>query len=454
MVTGIEIIDKKKQKLPPQDTEIEKCILGALMLEKDAINNVVDILKPDYFYDYAHKKIFKAIVDLYDVNSPIDIRTVISRLKKNNELEDVGGVFYIQTLTERVISSSNIKYHALLIFEYALRREIISIASEIQIQAFDETIDVFDLLNNTEKKILSIASNTIKKNYVDIKTILNSTIDDIKSKKKNSSGITGIPSGFKNIDDITSGWQKSDLVIVAARPGMGKTAFLLSLINHASIVNKIPSAIFSLEMSSSQLATRIMSSETGLSNEKIRKGQLEIYDLGQLEIETKKISEAPIFIDDTPSLSISELRTKCVDLKLKHNIQLIVIDYLQLLTTTNEFNKNIFNRTTEISNISRALKSLAKELDVPIIVSSQLSRAVEMREDKHPQLSDLRESGSIEQDADIVLFLYRPSYYGITEDELGNDISDITEIKISKHRNGPIGEAKIKFIGTHVKFIN
>lgn len=445
------VVNSKMQKLPPQVVDIEKCVLGALMLEKDSITVIVDILKADYFYDHANRKIFSAILDLFNANLPIDIKTVINQLKKNNELEEVGGVFYIQSLTERVISAANIEYHAFLIFECAIKREIISIGSEMQRHAFEESTDPFDLIDNAEKKLLAISSNTIKRNYTDIKTILRETISDIESKKDTKFGVTGVASGFKSLDAITSGWQKSDLIIVAARPGMGKTAFMLSLVRNAAVVNKIPVAMFSLEMSSSQLVSRLISSESNLESEKIRKGMLENYEMEQLKIKTKAISEAPIFIDDTPALSIFELRTKCRKLKLQNDIQMIVVDYLQLLTT--DLNKSSFNREQEIATISRSLKSLAKELDVPIITPSQLSRAVEVRGgDKRPMLSDLRESGAIEQDADIVMFLYRPEYYGIFEDDLGNNTQGITEVIIAKHRNGPLDTALIKFVGPYVKF--
>ena len=438
-------------RIPPQNIEIEKNILGSLMLEKDAITTVIDILHPSTFYDPANRDVFIAILDLFTNNCPIDINTVINQLKKNDKLDSVGGAYYVYSLTERVISTINLEYHTYLITEYAIKRELISIGGELQRQAYDNTIDVFNLLNTAENKLFNLSANNLKKNYCDIKTLLNQEIKNIKNRKEAKTGITGIPSGFKDLDFITSGWQKSDLIIVAARPGMGKTAFMLSLLRNAAIDNDIPVAIFSLEMSSSQLIMRIMSAETEIESDKFRKGLMEGYEIQQMITKTERLSQAKIFVDDTPALSIFELRTKCRKLKLQHNIQMVIVDYLQLLTFNNH--KNTFNREQEIAYISRSLKSLAKELDIPIITPSQLSRAVEVRGgDKRPMLSDLRESGAIEQDADIVMFLYRPEYYGITEDDIGNDIKGLTEIIIAKHRNGPLNTAKIKFIGKYVKF--
>ena len=430
-------------RIPPQNIEIEKNILGSLMLEKDAITTVIDILHPSTFYDPANRDVFIAILDLFTNNCPIDINTVINQLKKNDKLDSVGGAYYVYSLTERVISTINLEYHTYLITEYAIKRELISIGGELQRQAYDNTIDVFNLLNTAENKLFNLSANNLKKNYCDIKTLLNQEIKNIKNRKEAKTGITGIPSGFKDLDFITSGWQKSDLIIVAARPGMGKTAFMLSLLRNAAIDNDIPVAIFSLEMSSSQLIMRIMSAETEIESDKFRKGLMEGYEIQQMITKTERLSQSKIFVDDTPALSIFELRTKCRKLKLQHNIQMVIVDYLQLLTFNNH--KNTFNREQEIAYISRSLKSLAKELDIPIITPSQLSRAVEVRGgDKRPMLSDLRESGAIEQDADIVMFLYRPEYYGITEDDIGNDIKGLTEIIIAKHRNGPLNTAKIK----------
>lgn len=440
-------------RIPPQDVELENCVLGALMLEADSIVSVVDVLYPDVFYNRANRLVYTAILDLFKKNSPIDIKTVVNQLSKNGKLEEVGGAYYVQSLTDRVVSAANIEYHTFLITEYAIKRELISIATAIEKRAYDNTIEVSKLLDDAESKLFSIASENLKRNYYDIKTLLTKEIVEIKKRRENKSGITGVPSGFPALDFITAGWQKSDLIIVAARPGMGKTAFMLSILRNAAIENRIPVAFFSLEMSSSQLVTRLMSSEAEVRSERFRKGQLDDEAISNIVAKTERLSSAPIFIDDTPALSMFELRTKCRKLKLQHNVQLIIVDYLQLLTSDSR--KTTFNREQEIAYISRSLKSLAKELDVPIITPSQLSRAVEVRGgDKRPVLSDLRESGAIEQDADIVMFLYRPEYYGISEDEFGNDTRGLTEVIIAKHRNGPLETAVIKFVGEYVKFVN
>lgn len=440
-------------RVPPQDVELENCVLGALMLEADSIVSVVDILYPEVFYNRANRLVYTAILDLFKKNSPIDIKTVINQLSKNGKLEEVGGAYYVQSLTDRVVSAANIEYHTILITEYAIKRELISIATAIEKRAYDNTIEVSKLLDDAESKLFSIASENLKRNYYDIKTLLAKEIVEIKKRRENKSGITGVPSGFPALDFLTAGWQKSDLIIVAARPGMGKTAFMLSILRNAAIENRIPVAFFSLEMSSSQLVTRLMSSEAEVRSGQFRKGQLDDEAIKKIVAKTERLSSAPIFIDDTPALSMFELRTKCRKLKLQHNVQLIIVDYLQLLTSDSR--KTTFNREQEIAYISRSLKSLAKELDVPIITPSQLSRAVEVRGgDKRPVLSDLRESGAIEQDADIVMFLYRPEYYGITEDEFGNDNKGLTQVIISKHRNGPLETVVIKFVGEYVKFVN
>ena len=444
---------KEMMKNYPQAVDVEKSILGALILEQDTILDVINILSVDNFYSFANREVYRAILTLFESHCPIDIMTVINQLKKNNVLEQIGGESYVVSLIERVISGANIQYHSFLILEYSIKRELIKISNEIIRQSFDPTIDVFNLIDNAEQKMLDVSSKNIKRNYSDIKTLLNETINSIESKKNNKDGITGIPSGFSGLDSLTSGWQKSDLIIIAARPGMGKTAFILSLVRNAAVDNNIPVALFSLEMSSVQLVSRLISAESELDASKITKGLLENYELEQLKHKTKLISNAPIFIDDTPGLSVFELRTKCRKLKMQHDIQMIVIDYLQLLTS--DSNKSTFNREQEISYISRSLKNLAKELDVPIITPSQLSRAVETRGgDKRPMLSDLRESGAIEQDADIVMFLYRPEYYGLFEDDNDFNVKGLTEVIIAKHRNGPLDTAYIKFINKYVKFVD
>ena len=438
-------------KLPPQAVDLEQAVLGALMLEKDALTTVVDILKPESFYKDQHKEIYKAIQELFKNSEPIDMLTVTNQLRKDGKLEFVGGAYYITELTRGVNSSANIEYHARIVSEMSIKRELIRISSEIQKDAFEDTTDVFELLDKTEASLFEVSESNIRKNYDDMRSLMGQAMKELQERKNHKDGLTGVPSGFTALDRVTSGWQKSDLVIIAARPAMGKTAFVLSALRNASVDFEKPTAIFSLEMSSVQLVNRLISAEAELESEKIKKGSLADYEWEQLVHKTSKLTNAPIFIDDTPALSILELRAKCRRLKAQHDVQLIIIDYLQLMS--GDSSKGGGNREQEIASISRALKGIAKELDVPVIALSQLSRAVETRGgDKRPQLSDLRESGSIEQDADMVMFLYRPEYYGITEDENGMPTTGVGEVIIAKHRNGSLENVPLKFIGKYTKF--
>ncbi|WP_026953905.1 replicative DNA helicase [Algoriphagus vanfongensis] len=439
-------------KLPPQAVDLEEAVLGALMLEKDALTNVIDILKVESFYKDAHQVIFRAILDLFTESQPIDLLTVTSQLRKNGTLEVAGGAFYVTELTSKVASAANIEYHARIITEQAIKRELISISSEIQKDAFEDTTDVFELLDKMEQSLFEISEKNIRKNYSDMKSIMREAFAELESKKHQKDGLTGVPSGFTALDRVTSGWQKADLVIIAARPAMGKTAFVLSVLRNAAVDHDKPVAIFSLEMSSVQMVNRLISSEAELDSEKIKKGTLAEHEWAQLVHKTAKLSKAPLFIDDTPALSILELRAKARKLKAQHDIQMIVIDYLQLMSGDSK-GGNGGNREQEIASISRALKKIAKELMIPVIALSQLSRAVETRGgDKRPQLSDLRESGAIEQDADMVMFLYRPEYYGITEDEEHNSTQGVGEVIIAKHRNGSLDTVKLRFIGRYTRF--
>ncbi len=438
-------------KLPPQAVDLEEAVLGALMLERDALTSVIDILKPESFYKDSNKAIFEAIVDLFNNSEPVDLLTVTSQLRKNGTLEIVGGAYYITELTTRVNSAANIEYHARIIAEQSIKRELIKVSSEIQHDAYEDTTDVFQLLDRTEQALFEISESHIRKNYADMNSLMREAIDELEARKKHKDGLTGVASGFTALDRVTSGWQPSDLVIIAARPGMGKTAFVVSAMRNAAVDFNSPVAIFSLEMSSIQLVNRLISAESELDSEKIKKGDLKDYEWEQLVHKTHKLTSAPIFIDDTPGLSILELRAKCRRLKAQHDVQLIIIDYLQLMS--GDSSKGAGNREQEIASISRALKGIAKELNVPVIALSQLSRAVETRGgDKRPQLSDLRESGSIEQDADMVMFLYRPEYYGITEDENGMPTNGTGEVIIAKHRNGSLENVQLKFIGRFTKF--
>lgn len=439
----------------PSSLEVEKCVLGALMIERDSILEVVNILNVDSFYFYSNQEVYRAILNLFEEHLPIDLRTVIDQLKKNGVLDKVGGDEYVVSLIDRVVSGENIEYHAYLILECAIKREIINMSRELLKQSCDPTIDVSNLINFAEQKILEVSSRSIRKEYSALGPLLAETISLIELKGSKGDGIIGVPSGFSGLDALTSGWQKSDLIIVAARPAMGKTAFVLSLVRNAAVTYNAPVALFSLEMSSTQLVSRLIANEAELEATKIIKGKLESYEWVQLKDRTSKIANAPIYIDDTPALSVYELITKCKKLKMKHDIQLIAIDYLQLLTAGNINGKWSFNRENEISFISRSLKCLAKELDVPIITLSQLSRAVEQRQgDKRPMLSDLRESGAIEQDADIVIFLYRPEYYKLFNDNDDFNVKGLTEVIIAKHRNGPLDTAYVQFISKNVKFVD
>lgn len=451
---GIQELSVQLGKVPPQATDLEETILGALMLEKDALTTVVDILKPESFYKESHTKIYEAIVQLFNKSEPVDLMTVTAQLRKNGTLEIAGGAYQVAELTTKVNSAANIEYHARIITEQSIKRDLIKISSEIQSDAFEDTQDVFELLDRTEQALFEISESHIRKNYAKMQDLMHEAILQIETRKDQTDGLTGIPTGMTALDRVTAGWQPSDLVIIAARPGMGKTAFVVSAMRNAAVDFGQAVAIFSLEMSAIQLVNRLISAEAELESEKIKKGNLADHEWEQLVHKTSKLTEAPIFIDDTPGLSILELRAKCRRLKAQHDIQLVVIDYLQLMSgDSSKSGGGGGNREQEIASISRALKGIAKELNVPVLALSQLSRAVETRGgDKRPQLSDLRESGSIEQDADMVMFLYRPEYYDISEDEDGMPTAGTGEVIIAKHRNGSLENVKLKFIGRFTKF--
>ncbi len=441
-------------KLQPQATDLEEAVLGALMLEKNAITIISDILRPESFYKESHVIIFQTIRDLFSNAQPIDILTVTSELRKRGQLDIVGGAYFITMLTNRVASAANIEYHARIIAQKFIQRELIRISSEIQRESFEEGTDAFELLDSAEKKLFEVSQGNIKRDYKQMNYVIKEAIREIESLKDKEGGLTGIPSGFTKLDRITSGFQKSDLIILAARPGMGKTALALTLARNASLSAETPRAvaIFSLEMSSKQLVTRMISGEAEITGDKLRKGTLAEHEWQQLNSKIARLNEAPIFIDDTPSLSIFELRSKCRRLKEQNNIDMIVIDYLQLMRGDDSNNKN-GNREQEVSYISRSLKALAKELDVPVIALAQLSRASEKRGTAAiPMLSDLRESGSIEQDADMVMFIYRPEYYQITAFEDGSSTFGIAELHIAKHRNGALDKVRMRFVHEFTKF--
>ncbi|MCF1191889.1 replicative DNA helicase [Mangrovimonas sp. AS39] len=448
------IINLERGKIPPQSIDLEEVVLGAMMIDKKGVDEVIDILSPDAFYKESHKHIFEAIFQLFEGSEPIDLLTVSSQLKKNGKLDLVGGDFYLISLTQKVSSSAHIEFHARIILQKFIQRSLIKISSEIIEDAYDETQDVFDLLDRAESKLYEVTQGNIKKSSesaLDLVIQAKKKIEEISNKE----GLSGIPTGFTKLDKLTSGWQESDLIIVAARPGMGKTALTLSMARNIAVDQNIPVAFFSLEMASVQLITRLISSETGLSSEKLRTGKLEKHEWEQLNVKVKGLEKAPLYIDDTPSLSIFDLRAKARRLASQYGIRMIMIDYLQLMTAGGSQKGG--NREQEISMISRNLKALAKELNVPVIALSQLSRAVETRGgSKRPLLSDLRESGAIEQDADIVSFIYRPEYYKIEEwdDEERSPTEGQAEFIVAKHRNGGLENIRLKFIGHLGKFDN
>lgn len=442
-------------KVPPQAKDLEEAVLGAIMLEKGAFDTVVEILKPECFYADAHQRIFRAMQSLQQKNQPIDILTVVEELRTREELDLIGGPYYVTRLTNAVVSSANIEAHARIILQKFIQRELIRISGEIIGDAYEDSTDVFDLLDEAESKLFEITNNHLRKNFDSIDTVLVKTVQRIEDMRHRNEDITGVPSGFASLDHVTYGWQSTDLIILAARPSVGKTAFALNLARNAALhpTKPTPVAFFSLEMSASQLVQRILSAESEIWLEKIARGKLEEHEMKQLYARgIQRLAQAPIFIDDTAALNIFELRAKCRRLKNKHNVGLIIIDYLQLMSGTGDRNSN---REQEISRISRDLKSLAKELQVPIIALSQLSREVEKRKEnnKIPQLSDLRESGAIEQDADMVMFLYRPDYYDINTNEHGESIKGETHVRIAKHRNGSLENIKLRALLHIQKFV-
>ncbi|MDR3095057.1 MAG: replicative DNA helicase [Bacteroidales bacterium] len=439
-------------KLPPQAIDMEEYVIGAILLERDAIDEISDFLKPECFYKEAHAKIYQAALDLSLREDPIDANTVTQELRKKEILEEVGGAYYLAVLTNKVMSAANINYNARIIHQKYLQRELIRISTDIQKSAFDESTDVDELLNRAEQGLFEISQGNIKKEVQSLSYLLAGVLEEIEHAK-DTGILSGIRSGFTNLDRITGGWQPTDLIIIAARPAMGKTAFILSMARNMALDHKAGVAVFSLEMSSSQLVMRLIVSETEIYKDKLRTGKLETDDYSRLLEKIEVLSEAPVFIDDTPALSIVEFRAKCRRLVQMHHIKAVFIDYLQLMTWTGDTRGN---REQEVSNISRSLKAIAKELNIPIIALSQLNRGVEARtglQNKRPQLSDLRESGAIEQDADLVAFIHRPEYYGFTEDDQGNSLIGIAEIIIAKHRNGAIGDVNLKFKPEFAKFV-
>lgn len=451
----ISLLERPRNgKIPPQAIDIEEAVLGALMINKKGLDDVIDILIPDIFYKPEHKDIFKVIKKLFHDAQPIDLYSISAQLRKEEKIEKIGGDYYLAFLTKKKVASAHIEIYVRILQQKFILRSLIDISSSIIEKSYNDTIDVFELLSQAESNIFDITQNHIKKTYESSKSLIYQAIERIKNVEL-LNGLSGVPSGFKQIDAITSGWQKSDFIIIAGRPGMGKTAFMLTMARNIVIENTIPIVIFSLEMSAIQLITRLISSETGFSSQKLRKGQLSNSEWEFLYNKIRSLEEAPFFIDDTPSLSIFDFRARCRRLVSKRGVGLIFIDYLQLMTVGS--GNKAYNREQEISIISRNLKSIAKELDVPVIALSQLSRAVETRGGtKRPLLSDLRESGAIEQDADIVSFIYRPEYYGFSHWETEERSSCIGEAEIifAKNRNGVIDNIRLRFIKERAQFLD
>ena len=435
-------------KTPPQATDLEQAVIGAMMLDRDAVTSAIDILTPESFYKPSHQSIFEAITKLFAENSGIDLLTVSEQLKKMGKLDEVGGIVALSEISGVIGSSAHIEHHARIISQKHIQRQLITIGNETVRDGYDETLDVFDLLDQTERNLFKVAQQSLKRDVSSLSELTLKAQKELEAIMRGDKS-AGLPSGYEDLDNITHGWQKSDLIIIAGRPAMGKTAFALSVAKNIAIGQNKAVAIFSLEMSDVQLAKRLVSQEAKIEGDKMRSGNLKTEELQRINNANNLLSDTSIFIDDTPAMGIFELRAKCRRLKLKYDIDLILVDYLQLMTVGNSQ-----NREQEISTISRSLKSIAKEIDVPVIALSQLSRKCEDRSDKKPLLSDLRESGAIEQDADIVMFLYRPEYYGITEDANGNDLRGIARVVIAKHRNGKTGEVDLRFVSEFARFEN
>ncbi len=435
-------------KIQPQALPLEEVVLGALLIDKDALALIMDIIRPSSFYKRAHQIIYDSMMQLFEQSQPIDLLTVNEALTKSSHIEEIGGVTYLIDLSNKVGSAANIEFHARIIAQKHIQRELIRVSTTIINDSFEDSKDVFELLDDAESNLFEITQQNLNRSVERLGTLAVQAQKQVESVSESEEGLIGVPTGFAELDKITSGWQKSDLIIIAARPGMGKTAFTLALARNASFDYERPVAIFSLEMSSLQLTNRLISMESEISGTNLRNAQLEEYQWQQLHTTVEKMAQVPLFIDDTPAINIFELRAKCRRLKMQHDIQLIIIDYLQLMSGAPDQKRG--NREQEISTISRSLKGMAKELEVPVIALSQLSRAVETRGGiKRPQLSDLRESGAIEQDADMVMFIYRPEYYG---EEEPTQPKGLAEIIIAKHRNGALGTVNLRFVPKLAKF--
>ncbi|MBO7337955.1 MAG: replicative DNA helicase [Paludibacteraceae bacterium] len=445
-------------KLPPQALDMERAVIGAMMIERDAYDKVCEILNPNSFYDTKLGKIYQAIVDLSVKEEPVDLMTVSEQLKKNGTFEEVGGDMALMNLTENVGSAAHIEYHARIVADKNLARELIRLSSDVLSSAYNPETDIDELMNSAEGRLFEVSQKNVKKDFVKVSSVITEARQRIDAAAQQKEGISGLATGFEKLDEMTAGWQPSDLIIIAARPAMGKTAFVLSMAKNIAVDMGQPVGLFSLEMSNVQLTNRLISNVCEIDSKNIKTGRLTGDEWRRLEERIKLLEDAKLYLDDTPSLSVFELRTKARRLVKEYGVKLIIIDYLQLM---NANGMNFGSREQEVSTISRSLKGLAKELDIPIIALSQLNRSVESRvgaADKgkgaRPQLSDLRESGAIEQDADMVCFIHRPEYYKIYEDEKGESLQGIAEIIIAKHRNGAVGDVRLRFRGEMAKFMN
>ncbi|MBI3596779.1 MAG: replicative DNA helicase [Nitrospirae bacterium] len=432
-------------KLPPQNIEAEQAVLGAILIDNASLNKALEIIHPDYFYREAHRRIFSAVLDLNERNEVVDLITLTDHLRKKNELEMVGGATYLSFLVNSIPTAANIRQHSRIIHEKAILRNLITVATDIVGQGYEDQSRVEELLDFAERSIFGISERKLKPSFVAVKEIIKDSFETIERLYEKKERVTGVATGYRDLDEMTSGLQPSDLIVIAGRPSMGKTALALGVAQHLGIEKRGTAAIFSLEMSKEQLVMRMLCSEARVDAHKLRSGYLGRADWPKLTTAAGRIAEARIFIDDTPAISVLEMRAKARRLKAEHGLDLVIVDYLQLMRGRGEAD----NREQEISEISRSLKALAKELQLPVVAMSQLSRAVENRSDKRPILADLRESGAIEQDADIVIFIYRDEVYHTTDENKG-----IADIIVGKQRNGPIGNIKLAFLDRYTRFEN
>lgn len=435
-------------RVQPQAIEVEKAVLGAMLLDGSSISRVVEVLGGESaLYQTAHRKIYAAILALYERGEPADQVTITEELGSRGQLEDVGGPAYIASLAGEMATATNAEFHAKIVLERSLRRRLIDASTQTVSECYEETEDVQEVIDRAEQRVFSIAENELGKGVMSVESVLPETFAAIERAHEHPGALTGVTTGYTDMDEITAGLQPAEMIILAGRPSMGKTSLTLCMARNAAVKGKAPVLFFSLEMSVQQLVQKLLCAEARVSSHRLRTGRLSEEEWQRLSAWTGKLAEAPIYIDDTPGISILELRAKARRAKAEYDIGLIVIDYLQLMTTSERTD----NREQEIARISRSIKTLAKELSLPIIACAQLSRAVEARTDKRPQLSDLRESGSIEQDADVVMFLYRPEVYGIPDEE-GNPQEGVAEIILGKQRNGPTGSVFLHWLGDYGRF--